>query len=306
MNRRHVLGATAALVALAVLGSAGGAAAAWIASASVSASASSTTVATTAQLTSGLGATYRSGTTAPASAAQLTIANTGGAPLSYTLATQLAAGSSSVLAAKVTLRLWSGSACGTTVPSGAVTTTLADAAPALPAAARALAPGASVVVCVATQLVDGRADASLSGQSVTAAFRVTGAIGTNWTTSATTAAFTQSVSGLGPAGAPTCTQAPPHGVQLSWTAPANRAAGATLLYRVVDRFNTVVKEVSSSAAAVSVALGDSDIRADGVHELRIVTIETAGSTVTSSDSSTVAVRRTAVGNSNIKYECVIP
>ncbi|MGU3646247.1 hypothetical protein ACLBXX_14865 [Microbacterium sp. C23T] len=305
MTRRRLLGPIAALVTLAVLGSAGGATAAWIASTSVAASVSSTAIATTAQLTSGLDANYRSGTTAPATAGQLTIANTGGAPLSYTLATQLAPGSSSALAAKVTLRLWSGSACGTTAPTGAVSTTLADAAPALPTAARALAPGASVVVCVSTQ-INGQTDASLSGQSVTAAFRVTGAVGTNWTTSATTAAFTQSISGLGPAGAPTCTQAPPHGVQLSWTAPGNRAAGATLLYRVVDKSNTVVKELSSSAASVSVTLGGTDIRADGVHELRIVAIETTGSTTTSSDSATLTVRRTAVGNSNVKYECVIP
>lgn len=303
---RRLLGPIAALITLAVLGSGGGATAAWIASTSVAASVSSTAIATTAQLTSGLDANYRSGTTAPATAAgQLTIANTGGAPLSYTLATQLGAGSSSTLAGRITLRLWTGSACGTTAPSSAVSTTLADTAPALPTGARSLAPGASVAVCVSTQ-IEGQTDAALSGQSVTAAFRVTGAIGTNWTTSATTTAFTQSVSGLAAAGAPTCTRAPPHGVELSWTAPANRTAGATLQYRVVDRSNTVVKEVSSSAATISVALGGTDIRTDGLHELRIVAIETAGSTTTSSDSSTLTVRRTAVGNSNVKYECVIP
>lgn len=305
MTRRRLLGPIAALVTLAVLGSAGGATAAWIASTSVAASVSSTTIATTAQLTSGLDANYRSGTTATATAGQLTIANTGGAPLSYTLVTQLGAASSSALAGKIRLRLWSGSACGTTAPSGAVSTTLADSAPALPTAARSLAPGTSVVVCVSTQ-IDGQTDASLSGQSVTAAFRVTGAVGTNWTAAATTAAFTQSVSGLGPASAPACTQAPPHGVQLSWTAPANRAAGVSLQYRVVDRSNTVVKEVSSSAATVSVTLAGTDIRADGVHELRIVAIETTGSTTTSSDSAALTVRRTAVGNSNVKYECVNP
>ncbi|MGW9345991.1 hypothetical protein ACWGR3_31100, partial [Streptomyces albidoflavus] len=119
-------------------------------------------------------------------------------------------------------------------------------------------------------------------------------------------AFTQSVSGLGAAGSLTCVQAPPHGVALSWTAPADRAAGATLQYRVTDASGAVVKELSSSAASVSVQLRGTDIRADGVHELRVVATETTASGTTSSESSTLTVGRTAVGNSNVKYECVMP
>jgi hypothetical protein len=275
-----------------------------MASAPVTASVSSTTVATTVQLTGGLTTTYRADTSTPA-AGQLMIANTGGAPLSYTLATQLGAGSSTALAQKIALRLWTGSACGTTAPSTAENTTLANAAPALPAAARTLAPGASVVVCVATQL-DAQSVSSMPGQAVTATFAVTGVVGTSWTTTAATAVFTQSVYGLAAAGAPSCVQAPPHGVQLSWTAPTNRGAGATLQYRVVDTANVVVKELSSSAATLSVVLGATDIAADGVHELRIVATEKTAAGTVSSDSSTLLVRRTAVGNSNIKYECVMP
>ncbi|WP_442576208.1 hypothetical protein ACSBPH_03420 [Microbacterium sp. F51-2R] len=299
---RRLLGPIAALVTLAVLGAAGGASAAWIAAASVEASVSSTTIGTTAQVT-GLSTTYGSSTSN--AAGQLTIANTAGAPLSYTLVTQLGAGSSAALAAKIVLRLWTGSACGRTAPSTADTTTLADPAPALPTAARTLAPGASVVVCVLTQ-IDAPTVAALAGQTVTATFSVTGAVGANWTTSATTVAFTQSIYGLAPAGGPTCTAAPPHGVQLSWTAPANRTAGATLQYRVVDKSNTVVKEVSSSAALVSVVLGGTDIAVDGTHQLRIVATDKTASGATSSDSSTITVRRTAVGNTNVKYECVMP
>ncbi|WP_426320064.1 hypothetical protein [Microbacterium sp. E-13] len=303
---RRLFGPIAALATLAVLGSAGGATAAWMASASVSASASSTTIAGTVQLTGGLTTTYRADTSTPAVAAgQLTIANTGGAPLSYALATQLGTGSSSALAGKIALRLWTGTACGTTAPGTAESTTLANAAPALPAAARTLAPGASVVVCVATQL-DTQSPSSLAGQALTATFAVRGAVGTSWTTTATTAAFSQSVYGLAAAGNPTCVQAPPHGVQLSWNAPANRSSGATLQYRVVDKSNVVVKEVSSSAAVVSVVLGATDIAADGVHELRIVATEKTASGTASSDSSALSVRRTAVGNANIKYECVMP
>ncbi|MEV4687385.1 hypothetical protein [Microbacterium sp. LWH3-1.2] len=303
---RRLLGPIAALVTLAVLGGAGGAAAVWMASASVAASVSSTTVATTVQLTGGLATTYRAGSgTPPVAAGELTIANTGGAPLSYTLATQLGAGSSTALADKIALRLWTGSACGTTAPSTAESTTLANAAPALPAAARTLASGASVVVCVATE-IDAQSVSSMAGQTVAATFGVTGVVGTSWTVTATTAAFTQSVYGLAAAGAPTCVQAPPHGVQLSWTAPTNRGAGATLQYRVVDKANVVVKELTSSAATLSVVLGGVDIAADGVHELRIVATEMTAAGTVSSDSSTLMVRRTAVGNSNIKYECVMP
>ncbi|MBW9110686.1 hypothetical protein [Microbacterium ureisolvens] len=301
---RRLLGPIAAIVTLAVLGGAGGATAAWMASASMAASVSSATVATTAQLTGGLTTTYRADTSAPATG-QLTIANTGGAPLSYTLATQLGAGSSAALAEKIALRLWTGSGCGTTAPSTAENTTLANAAPALPTAARTLAPGASVVVCVATQL-DAQSASPLAGQAVTATFAVTGLVGTSWTTTATTAAFTQSVHGLAAAGAPACVQAPPHGVQLSWAAPTNRSAGATLQYRLVDKANVVVKELSSSAATLSVVLGGTDITADGVHELRIVATEKTAAGTVSSDSPTLLVRRTAVGNSNIKYECVMP
>jgi hypothetical protein len=75
---------------------------------------------------------------------------------------------------------------------------------------------------------------------------------------------------------------------------------------VVDKSNTVVKEVSSSAALVSVVLGGTDIAVDGAHQLRIVAADKTASGATSSDSSTITVRRTAVGNTNVKYECVMP
>ena len=153
MIRRHRLGAIAALVTFAVLGGAGGATAAWSASASVSASASSATIATTLAQTGALTTTYRyAGSRSTAAAGELTITNAGGAPLSYVLSSQVTG--SAVLARKTVLRLWTG-ACGATAPAGAVVTTLADTAPALPAAARTLAAGSPFAALVSPSITSG-------------------------------------------------------------------------------------------------------------------------------------------------------
>ena len=290
MTRRRTLGSVAALVTLAVLGGSGGAFAAWSASAAVSASASSTTIATAIEQTGALSTSYRyAGTTSTAAAGQLTIRNNGGAPLSYSLTNRVSG--HATLAQKTTLRLWTG-ACGTTAPSGSVVTSLADAAPALPAAARTLAPGASVVVCVSTQ-VEGGTNASLQGQSVTATFGATGAVGTSWTTSATATAVTQSVYRLAAAGTPTC--APvflTNDVRLSWSAPANRADAASLSYRVYDTASgATVATVSSSGGTASVVLSGHAISANGPHALAVEAKETTGSGTTAPGSATVTVSR---------------
>ena len=290
MTRRGIPGAVAALVNLAVLGGSGGAVAAWKASATVSASASSTTIATAVEQTGALSTSYRyAGTTSAAAAGQLTIRNSGGAPLSYSLTNRFAG--HATLAQKTMLRLWTGT-CGATAPSGAVVTTLADTAPALPAAARTLAPGASVVVCVSTQ-VDGGTNASLQGQSLTATFGVTGAVGTSWTTSATAAAVTQSVYRLAAAGTPACTTVPfTNDVRLTWAAPANRADAASLTYRVYDTASgATIATVSSAGTTVSTVLSGHSIGSNGPHALAVEAKETTGSATTAPGSATVTVIR---------------
>jgi hypothetical protein len=291
MIRPRIPAAVAALVTLAVLGGSGAAVAGWTASASVSASASSTTIATAIEQTGALSTSYRyAGTTSTAAAGQLTIRNNGGAPLSYTLTGSVAG--HATLAQKTTLRLWTGT-CGATAPSGAVVTTLADTAPALPAAARTLAPGASVVVCVSTQ-VEGASNASLQGQSVTAKFAVTGAVGTSWTTSATATAVTQSVYRLAAAGTPTCAAVPfTNDVRLTWSAPANRADTTTSLsYRVYDTASgATIATVSSAGTTVSAVLSGHSIGSNGPHALAVEAKETTGSGTTAPGSATVSVTR---------------
>jgi hypothetical protein len=289
MSRRRI-GLIASLVTLAVLGSSGGAVAAWNASSSVSAAASSATIATTMQQTGSLSTMYRySGTSSTAAAGQLTITNTGGAPLTYSLANQLAG--STALAQKTTLRLWTGT-CGTSAPAGAMTTTLANTAPALPQAARALAAGASVTVCISTQ-VEGTTNASVQGQSITATFSVVGAVGTSWTTSASAAAVTQSVYRLSAAGNPTCAPSSTRNVRLTWSAPANRTDNATLSYRVYDAASgTTVATVSSASATVSTDLSGNAIAANGTYQLLIEAREsTASGTTAPASTAHVAVTR---------------
>lgn len=301
MMRNGSLGAIAALVTLAVLGGAGGAAAVWTASASVSASTSSVAVATTLGQTGALATTYRyTGSTSAPATGRLVIANTGGAPLTYGLTRHLAGDGS--LAQKTTLRLWTGT-CGTTAPSGAVTTTLADAAPPLPAAARTLAPGASVAVCVSTQ-IDGASNAALQGQTLTATFTATGTVGTNWTTTASAAAVTQSVYRLAAAGAPACVRTPPREAVLTWTAPANRTPGATLTYRVLDTASgATIATLASAATTVSVELVGDALPADGTYSLAIEAREVAESGTTAAASTSIAVTRSANGSQKIRYDC---
>jgi hypothetical protein len=289
MNRRRLLAPISALVTLAVLGSAGGATAAWIASASVSASVSSASIGTTLTQTGALTTTYRyAGSTSPVVAGQVAIANSGGAPLTYTLRTQLTG--SAALGQQITLRLWTGT-CGTTAPSDAIVTTLADPAPVLPTAARALAAGASVTVCLSTQVKDST-NAALQGQTATATFSVSGSVGTSWTTSATAASFTQSVYGLASTGAPTCAQVDStRNVRLTWSAPANRTDTTALSYRVFDvASGATVATVTSAAATVSVVLSGGDLSRPGTYSLAIEAQETVSGMI-APPSAPVAVSR---------------
>ncbi|MCR2800379.1 hypothetical protein QNO21_14700 [Microbacterium sp. zg-Y818] len=292
MTRRRLLGPITALVTLAVLGGSGAAVAGWSADAALTATAASAAPATTIAQTGSLATSYQyTGSSSGAVSGQLTIANTGGTPLSYTLASDVTG--SSALAQKTALNLWTGT-CSTTVPASAIKTTLADPAPALPATARTLAPGAQVVVCVATR-IDGSTNAALQGQSITAAFRVIGAVGTSWTATATTTAVTQSVYQLAAAGAVTCTNVKVvfDFVRLSWAAPANRPARADVTYEVVDTASgTTVATVKSSAGTASVLVEGKDLDANGVYSFAIRAKEAAYGT-TAPLTAAVSVTRTS-------------
>ncbi|MCR2827892.1 hypothetical protein [Microbacterium sp. zg.Y909] len=292
---RRFLGPVAALVTLAVLGGSGAAVAAWSANAAVNATASSASPATTIAQSGALTTTYQyTGTSSTAVLGSLTIKNTGGTPLSYSLATDVTG--SSTLAAKTTVRLWTGN-CAGAAPADAVTTTLANPAPTLPTAARAVAAGVTATICVATR-VEGRdagsSNAALQGQSVTAAFRVTGAVGTSWTATATTGSVTQSVYQLAAAGAVTCKKDSVFGfraVELTWNAPVNRPAGAEITYEVVDTTtDSVLKIVRASGSGAAVTIEGKHLDGNGAHAVAIRAKEGAYGT-TALLSTTVAVER---------------
>lgn len=305
MTRRHVLGTVAALVTLAVLGGSGAAAAVWTTSTTVTATASSAVPATTLTQAGALTTTYQyTGASSGVVYGSLTIKNTGSTPLSYGLTSEVTrinpAGAANTLADKTVLRLWTGT-CSGTVPSNAIKTTLANRAPALPAAAQKLDPGKEAVVCIATSIAGVNStdptstNAALQGQSVTAVFRVTGAVGTSWTATATAAAVTQSVYQLAAAGAVTCVDATGlfRRVVLSWAAPANRPARSEVTYEVVDTATgNVIKQVKSSEATASVMVEGKDLDRNGTYAFAIRAKEAVYGT-TAAQSAAVAVTRTS-------------
>jgi hypothetical protein len=273
VTRRGLLASIVAIATFVALAGGGAAAAAWIASATAPATASSVTVATTLTQAGSLATTYRySGSTSPAASGTLVIANTGRAPLTYALATQVTGSAS--LAQKTALQLWAGACTATPPATGTTTTTLADPAPALPDAARSLAPGATVTVCVATRISGTDATASnaaLQGQSVTATFRVTGTVGSSWTAGASASPLTQSVFRVAPAGAVSCAENwLTRGVTLTWGAPANRVAGSPVVYRVFDTATGVdVAKVTADAPSASVAIDPYALPRNGTYALGV-------------------------------------
>ena len=304
MIRRRHLGPVAALVTLAVLGTSGAAVATWTASASTSATASSATVRAGLSQT-GLSTStpqqYKGGT-APTLLGSLTLTNEGTAPLGFTLA--LAVTGDATLAAKTTLTLWTAPTCTATAGPDAVTTTLANPAPTLPASARQLAPGTSKLICAATRIAgtDGSTTtAALQGQSLTATFTATGTVG-SWTAAATASAFTQAVFRLAPAGTVSCSGSVIP--TLTWRAPANRPAGR-VTYRVIDTATgATVKTVTSSDANVSQRLWAGDFDRDGRYTLAVVASETEFGTTAEPTASFTITRASLIGTDFFPYlEC---
>lgn len=293
MMRRHALAAVAALTTLALLGGAAAATASWNATASISGTASSTTISTALAQSGTLNTSYRySGNSATAVTGTLTITNTGGASLTYSLANRVVG--SSALAQKTALQLWTGS-CGT-VPAasaGVTSTNLANTAPMLPESARTLGPGQKIDVCVATRISGSDAsssNATLQGQTVSAEFSVTGAVGTNWRTTGTTAAITQSVYRIGSVPKPVCAAASSRSVTLTWNAPTNRVANAPVTYRIFDTAsNADVASVTSSATTASVTI-DASRFASGRHPLAVEAKDDLSGSTSLPSSPTTVVR----------------
>jgi len=298
MIRRHHLGLVAALVTLAVLGSTGVATATWTATGSTTATASSAVVKPAISQT-GLDVAapqqYTTGS-APAVTGSLTLRNDGTAPLAFTLA--LGVTGDSTLASKTTLTLWTASSCTTTAGSDAVTTTLADASPTLPTGARSLTPGTSRTVCIATRIAgtDGSTtNAALQGRALKASFTATGSVG-SWTASAAAPAFSQSVYRLSaPTGPVGCAEAN-RAVTLTWNAPANRPAGRTVTYRLVNTSTgSTLKTISASTASVSQVLQATDFPANGNYPLTVVASESDFGTTADAMPSFTITRTSPLG-----------
>jgi hypothetical protein len=166
----------AGLVVFLVLVGSGAAEATWTAlSSALSATASATSATVSLSDLTALNTTYNyTGATSPLVIAPVTLQNTGGAPLTYTLTET---NTNATLAAKIKVWIWlqvSGS-CGTTTVGTAGTLA---ALPALPAGATSATAGQPKIVCIATQLT-GTVAAS-AGSSLTANFTLTGKVGANW------------------------------------------------------------------------------------------------------------------------------
>jgi len=180
-------------VAVALVGIGSGASlAAWTGATTKGASITAATASTSATGIPGLAATYRPGLPGVSAAvladtAPVSVSNTGSAPLSYSLT---ATGGTPALGSQITLQVWkAGATCdaSTVVPATATTGTLA-VPPALPADANSAAPGAALSLCFRTRVAGNYAAAG--GLSTTPTIAVVGAVGANWTASAS-ASFTQ-------------------------------------------------------------------------------------------------------------------
>ena len=250
----------AGVAAFLVLVGTGAASAGWTApGVNASASASGATTSMTLGGSAALATQYKfTGGASPIVVKPLTVANIGSAPLTYSLAVSGVA--DNPLAASVKLTLWrsTGATCAATPPTTGSTVGTLAAPPALPADANSAASGVSLTLCAATQLTT--TTAASQGRSVTPTISVTGQVG-GWSTSATDAAFAQSVYQVPDATALTCTPVRANlfsqVVTLAWTAPANTGSTGAITYRVVDATNpATVIEAATTSTSVSISYND--------------------------------------------------
>ena len=252
LTRRNRLALVAGLSTFLVLAGTGVAMAVWTTATSATGSVTAATTSFTIVGSPSLATTYAFAATAssPIIVRSMVVTNTGSAPLNYSLAVGGVAGNA--LAPRVTLTLWTGN-CSSFAPFGAPIGTLA-APPALPSGALSASPGGKYTLCVATSL-DSTVAVS-QGLSVTPTITITGTVGSSWSSSASDAAFTQSVYQINPV-SPTCVR---NGgtVTLSWTAPANTTGASAVNYRVVDASNNSIV-IKTYQAGLSVSLVASDL-----------------------------------------------
>ena len=256
LTRRSRLALVAGLSAFLVLAGTGVATAVWSAATSVTGSVTAAVTSLSISGSPSLTTTYAfAGTAAqsPTIVRSMLVTNTGSAPLNYSLAVSGAAGNT--LAPLVTVTLWTitTGVCSALGSLGATTGTLA-APPALPSGALSASPGGKYTLCVATSL--NSTVAASQGLSVTPTITITGTVGSSWSSSASDAAFTQSVYQINPV-SPTCVR---NGrtVTLSWTAPANTTGASAVNYRVVDASNNSIV-IKTYQAGLSVSLVASDL-----------------------------------------------
>jgi hypothetical protein len=172
----------------------------WTTTATAPLAATTATVSTTATGAASLATKYQNGITAVNGSGQsvavvagvlnrtaaVTVANTGKAPLTYSLAVT---GGTSSYNGGIALQVWKqlSSSCATVPSSGVGTGTLA-APPAIAAASATLALSTSAVFCLRTSVTGVSAAATLT---TTPSIAFVGAVGTNWTARSTATAFTQ-------------------------------------------------------------------------------------------------------------------
>ncbi|WP_394771217.1 hypothetical protein [Lacisediminihabitans sp.] len=254
LTRAGRLSLVAGLTVFLVLAGTGVATAAWTSAASVTGSVTAATTSLTIAGAPSLSTTYAFAGTAsqsPNIVRTMVVANTGTAPLTYSLFVSGVAGNA--LAPLVTLTLWTTAAtCSTTAGSGATTGTIA-APPTLPTGALSAAPGATYTLCASTSL--NSTIAASQGLSVTPTLTITGTAGGSWSASASDATFTQSVYQINPV-SPTCLRSG-NVVTLSWIAPPNTSISSAVTYRVVDAFdNTIVIKPYQTGLSVQLVSGD--------------------------------------------------
>ena len=174
----------------------------WTATATAPITATTAAVATTATGAADLSTGYRSGIVAVNGSGQsvvavtgvldktaaVTVRNTGGAPLAYSL---VVAGGTASFNRTIALQVWKQlSASCAAVPSNSalVATGTLAAPPAIVTASATLEAGTSAVFCLRTSVTSVSAAGT---QTTTPSITVVGRVGANWTASSTATAFTQ-------------------------------------------------------------------------------------------------------------------
>ncbi|MEO7005591.1 MAG: hypothetical protein ABI275_03375 [Terrimesophilobacter sp.] len=261
--------------------------AAWNTTSTVTASATAAT--TRLQITGidGLNHNYRK---AGKLVATVTLANTGSAPLTYSLGGTGAVGR---FASSVTLTIWAKTKdpCragqGKYLASGTL-----ESPPALPAEVISAAPGSKVFLCVMTSLDD---VTGLVGLGVTGTFTISGVVG-NWSTSAS-AVFSQTdIDSQAPSkpGTPAALNAAATSLTLVWAASTDNVG--------VTGYE-IIRDDESIGTSSSTAFTDDSFVAGKRHSYKVKAVDAAGNVSTASTSLKIPA---LVGDPSPWYQVVDP